>query len=184
MAVRAGDLARHRFTVEEFRERFGEDDRVELIDGDIIDMAPIGRKHNTVTSQLSAVFAHLLLEERAWVQSQGPVTISDLASEPQPDLLVARWREDRYWGGVPSAADALLVVEVSDSTVEGDRRVKVPLYLQAGVPEVWIVDVAGGLLEVHRVGSRPVLCHGDAVVSPGAFPDVVVEVGWLFGEDG
>lgn len=137
---------RFKLTVEQYH-RMGElgilreDDRVELIDGELVRMAPIGSMHGGLVSRLN----RLLVERvgRAGVVSpQNAVILSDF-TEPQPDLAVLRWRADDYMADTPTAGDALLVIEVADSSLRFDRDVKLRFYAQAGVPEVWIVDVRG-----------------------------------------
>lgn len=126
----------------------GPDDRVELIEGEIVDMAPIGSAHGgTVDGLAEAV--HAGLERRAIVRVQGPLRLSD-ESEPQPDLMLLRPRADRYRASHPGPGDVLLLVEVSDSTLRTDRNVKLPLYARHGIPEVWIVNLPDGVVEVHR----------------------------------
>jgi Uma2 family endonuclease len=145
--------APHRFSVEEYHRMagaglFGDDDRVELVEGEIIDMAPIGSRHAACVDRLNRLLVSRL-GERAIVRVQSPVRLSDL-SEPQPDVAVLAPRRDFYAGAHPGPADVLVVVEVADTTVAWDRGVKVPLYARAGVAEVWLVDLAGETVEVSR----------------------------------
>lgn len=141
----------HRLTVDEYH-RMAEagvllpDARVELIEGEIIDMAPIGSRHATAVDLLAERLI-TALRGAALVRIQGPVRLS-ARSEPQPDVAVLRLRADRYAGNHPSAADVLLVIEVSDATLRFDIDVKAKLYAQHGVPELWIVDVGGQQLHV------------------------------------
>ena len=144
-------LERHRWTVAEYR-RMGEtgtlaaDARVELIDGEIIDMAPIGSEHAGTVIQLTQLLVTTVIG-RALVDVQNPVELSD-ASEPEPDLMLLRPRPDFYKRSLPRAADVLLAIEVADSTLARDRDVKRPLYARHGIAEYWIVDVAGERLLV------------------------------------
>ncbi len=128
--------------------------RIELIEGELFDMAPIGPRHAGKVNRLVQEFARALTP-RALVAAQNPVVLGDF-SAPQPDIALLRPRPDFYEGGHPGPADILALVEVADATLEHDRTRKLPLYARFGVPEVWLVDVAGGRLEVHR---HP---HGDA----------------------
>ena len=123
-------------------------DRIELIDGEMIDMAPIGLKHAAVTARLNKWFV-LAVGDTAIVSPGGPVNLGDF-SEPQPDLMLLRPREDYYAGKIPEAADVLLVVEISDSTLAFDQGVKRALYARHDVVEYWIVDVAGQRIHVAR----------------------------------
>lgn len=144
---------RFKLTVEQYH-RMGElgilrpDDRVELIDGEIVRMAPIGSMHSGLVTRLTR-----LLVERVGrsgvVSPQNPVILSEV-TEPQPDLTVLRWRADDYTADTPKAGDTLLVIEVSDSSLRFDRQVKLRFYAQAGVPEVWILDLRARRLLVHR----------------------------------
>jgi Uma2 family endonuclease len=137
-------LARYSFTVEEYR-RMGEanvflqDARVELIEGEIVKMSPIGKRHASCVARLTRALT-LLLQHVALVWTQNPVELDEY-SEPQPDVCVLKWRDDFYNSGHPQPEDVLLVIEVSDSTLEYDRQIKVPLYARAGIPEVWIVNI-------------------------------------------
>jgi Uma2 family endonuclease len=135
---------RYKFTVEEYR-RMGEagilteDDRVELIAGEIVKMSPIGERHASCVGWLTRTLT-LMLQHVALVWVQNPLHLDDY-SEPEPDVLVLKLRDDFYRNGKPRPEDVLLVIEVSDSTLAYDRQVKVPLYARAGVPEVWIVNL-------------------------------------------
>jgi len=145
------EIARHSFTVAEF-ERMGEarifppDARLELIEGEIYEMPPIGSPHAACVTYL----AHVLNELGGGfsVRVQNPIRLNDF-SEPQPDLALVRWRDDFYRSAHPTPADVLLVVEVADATVETDREVKIPLYAKAGIPEVWLVNIPGGRIEIY-----------------------------------
>jgi Uma2 family endonuclease len=142
---------RHRFTVEEYHRMasaglLGEDDRVELVEGEIIDMAPIGSRHNACVARLTRLLVGRL-GERAIVFVQSSVRISDL-SEPEPDIAVLVPRDDFYAGAHPGPTAILLVVEVADATVGWDRSVKIPMYGRAGVAEAWVVDLTTETVEI------------------------------------
>ncbi len=125
----------------------GEDDRVELLGGEIVDMAPIGSRHLACVVALT----HLLVgpsEGRWFVSAQNPVRLSE-RDEPQPDLTLLRVRPDPAAPAPPGPEDVLAVIEVSDTTLSYDRNVKLPLYARAAIPEAWIVDLAGRKVEVH-----------------------------------
>jgi Uma2 family endonuclease len=146
------EVRRHRFTAEEYRAMgnagvLGEDDRVELVGGEIVDMAPIGSRHLACVVALT----HLLVERsegRYFVSTQNPVRLSG-HDEPQPDLALLGRRPDPAAPSPPGPEEVLLVVEVSDTTLSYDRNVKLPLYAGSGVPEAWLVDLAGRKVEVH-----------------------------------
>lgn len=147
------EVQRHRFTVKEYHRMaeariFTEDDRVELIDGEIVQTTPIGSPHAGCVNRLNRLFTSTL-GDRAVVAIQNPIALGS-HSEPQSDLVVLRPRADFYAGGHPEPGDVWLLVEVADTTLAFDRTVKGPLYARAGIPEVWLVDIAGQAVEVHR----------------------------------
>ena len=121
--------------------------RAELIEGEIIEMSPIGPRHASCVGRLTQMLA-LLLQRQAIVWVQNPLQLDDL-SEPEPDICVLRPRADFYAESLPTPADALLVIEVSEATLDYDRTKKLPLYARAGVPEVWIVNLTDGRIETH-----------------------------------
>src|SRR5262249_52950879 len=135
---------RHPFTVDEYY-RMAEvgllrpDARVELIEGEIIDMAPIGNWHSGTVNAVEDRLKHHR-RGRAVVAVQQPLRLSE-RSQPQPDIAVLNYREDYYRSRHPIATDVLLLIEVSDSTVRYDREVKLPLYARHGIPEFWIFDL-------------------------------------------
>lgn len=183
------EQARRLFTADEF-ERMGtagvlsEDDRVELIEGEIVEMAPIGPGHAGSVNRLNRLLVDLL-GDRAVIAVQNPVRL-DVRSEPQPDLTVARPRADFYEGAHPRPDDVLWLVEVAETSLAFDTRVKAPLYARAGIGELWIVDVSAGRVETHRQPASGVyeavstLGRGDRL-TPQAFADVSVEVADLLG---
>ena len=149
----ATQVARRLFTVEEYHRMgevgiLGEDDRVELVEGEIVQMSPIGSRHATCVRRLNHLFGRHLLG-RAIIDVQNPIRLSQ-HSEPQPDVSLLKPRADFYASGHPGPEDVLLVVEVVESSGAYDREVKVPLYARAGIPEVWVVDLAEGRVEVYR----------------------------------
>jgi Uma2 family endonuclease len=183
---------RHRFTVADY-QRLGEagilteDDRVELIAGEIIAMTPIGPKHLWCLNRLTYA-AVRAVGDRASVSVQNPIRLAD-DGEPQPDLAVLR-RQDGQ-DTVPTGADVLLVIEVADTSLAYDRGVKLPLYAAAGIPEAWLMDLAGEKIERHSdpgpAGYRSIAIAGrgealnstvlpaltlaaDAVLGPAAAP--------------
>jgi Uma2 family endonuclease len=178
-------LTRHRFTVEEYH-RMGEsgilpeDNRLELIAGDIVVREPIGVQHASTVDRLARLWMSRL-GDRANVRIQNPVQFPQLDSELQPDVMLLRPREDFYAAGHPQAADVLLLIEVADTTLRLDRRVKIPLYARAGVREVWLVDLTTSRLEINR---EPVDDHYGIVqirtrgerIAPEAFPDLTIDV--------
>src|ERR1700730_3657390 len=146
MSATADDILphRHRITVGEYYRMaelglLAPDARVELIAGEVIDMAPTGSQHGGTTNYLDYALKQAT-GGRALVRVQLPIRL-DEHNEPEPDLAVVKQRADFYKEGHPTAADALLIVEVGDTTLRYDREVKVPLYAARGISEVWIVDL-------------------------------------------
>jgi Uma2 family endonuclease len=128
-----------------------EDDRVELIDGEVRAMTPIGPLHVSIVNRLTALL-NRRVGEAAIVSVQNPIQLTDY-SEPQPDLAVLRPRADYYAHAHPTPADVLLVIEVADTSAAYDRGEKIPRYAAAGIPEVWLVDSEAELVECY---SQPV----------------------------
>lgn len=125
-----------------------EDDRVELIEGEIVEMNPIGSRHAGCVTRLNHLLSQAVAE-RAIVSVQNPVQLND-RSEPQPDLLLLKPRPDYYAEAHPGPGDVLLLIEVADASIDDDRNVKLPLYAQAGIPEVWLIDLENAVVEVYR----------------------------------
>jgi Uma2 family endonuclease len=152
---------------------------VELIDGEIIDMAAIGSPHAAVTNRLARLFSRALRDEAALVNVQSPLRL-DPYNEPQPDVMLLRPRADDYRASHPSAADVFLLVEVSETSLAYDRSIKLALYAKFGVPEVWIIDLPGNAVEVYRepkegaYASRERLTEG--LLAPALVPDLTIDV--------
>ncbi|HEV2124992.1 MAG TPA: Uma2 family endonuclease [Chloroflexota bacterium] len=123
------------------------DDRVELIEGEIVRMSPIGSKHAATVERARRLFEGRL-GDHVSVRSQNPVRL-DRRSEPEPDLTLVRFRADYYAETHPTPRDVLLIIEVADTTLHYDRHVKALLYARAGIPEYWIVDLTGDAIEAH-----------------------------------
>jgi Uma2 family endonuclease len=142
-------LLRRRISVDDYH-RMAEvgllpaNDRCELIEGEIIDMAPMGSRHHSTILRLSRCL-QLAVGDRALVSTQLPVRLGQ-HSEPEPDIALLKPRDDFYASALPTGPDCLLVIEVADTTLAYDVRIKVPLYAEHGVPEVWVLDLEGGLL--------------------------------------
>lgn len=170
-------IAKHWFTVAEY-DRMGEtgilteDDRVELVEGEIIEMSPIGKRHAACVGRLTNLFGRLLAERTiVWVQN--PIVLNDY-SEPQPDVALLRRRDDFYERSLPTPDDVLLVIEVADTTIEYDRQIKIPLYARAGIAEVWIVNLVDEQIEVYAehvndaYQSKREFKRGETINSPSA----------------
>jgi Uma2 family endonuclease len=185
-------VIRHAFTVDEWHRMgeaglFGDDARMELLDGEVIEMAPIGSPHAGGVNRLN----HLLtsaLGAQALVAVQNPVVLDD-RSEPQPDIAVLQPRPDDYSRSHPTPSEILLLIEVSDTTLAFDRDIKAPQYARTGVPEYWIVDLAGDQVMVMRepssTGYRDIRSLGPGnELSMGALPGVLFEVSQILGSSG
>jgi Uma2 family endonuclease len=174
-------LAAHRFTVDEYHRMgeagvFHEDDRVELVDGQIVEMSPIGVSHAACVTRLNQAFAALAARGRATVGVQNPAVLGR-HEEPQPDIAVLHYRRDGYGEAHPGPGDVFLLVEVADSSLGYDRGTKLPLYARSGVPEVWLVNLPGDVVEVFRqpregrYRDERTARRGETI-APLAFPDL------------
>jgi Uma2 family endonuclease len=177
-------VKRWRLTVDDYHRMakagiLHEDDRVELIEGELIEMAAVGSQHFACVNRANRLLSRQA-EGRFIVSIQNPVRLTRY-SEPEPDVVLLRPRDDDYESALPGPGDILLVIEVADTTLGYDRRVKLPLYAAAGIADVWLVNLPRHSVEVHREpeGNR---YHQVAVyrkgepVSPLLLPDVVVPV--------
>ncbi|MBI1735450.1 MAG: Uma2 family endonuclease [Candidatus Rokubacteria bacterium] len=180
------DRARRLFTVDEYDRMgvagvFGPEDRLELINGEIVEMSPIGPRHAACVASLTKVLV-IKIGERGVVWAQNPVTVPR-HSKPQPDVAVLRARS--YRDGHPEPDDVFLLIEVAETSLAYDRGVKRDLYARAGIAEYWIVDTDAETVEVFR---RPAAggygetrrMTRDDTIAPSAFPDVTIRVGDLF----
>ena len=179
---------RHKLDIDDYY-RMGDvgilrpEDRVELIDGEIIDMMPTGEGHISVVNRLNRALV-LACGDRAIVSVQNPVRL-DRFNQPQPDFALLRPRDDFYAAHMPGAADVLLLVEVADSSVRYDQTVKLPLYARFGVPEYWLVNLKTRVLDAYRLADgsygEPGR-HGPGERLPlAAAPEIAVPLDRLFG---
>lgn len=153
--LRQGILDRHRRRLSraEYHQMaeagiFSEDDHIELIAGELVDMAPIGDEHAGLTTQLNHLL-HRAAVTNALISVQSPLILDD-HNEPEPDLLLLHFRPDYYKHAKPRAEDVLLLIEVADTSLNYDRSVKLPLYAQHRIPEVWIINLKDRTVEIHR----------------------------------
>jgi len=177
-------------TVDEFRQAAEDgalslEARLELIRGELVEMAPIGDGHAGSVRRLNRQFSSRL-SSYAIVDVQNPILLRRQASEPQPDLALLRLRDDLYSTGTPTPADILLVVEVADSSLSYDRKVKMQLYAEADITEVWLVDLNSDTIFVHRrpspAGYQEVrACRRGDSISSEAFPEVRFTVDEILG---
>lgn len=189
MASTAQDLVRkHRLTVADYRRMaeagiFDEDSRVELIDGEIIDMSPIGSAHAGTVNRLIQSFGRAI-GQAAVLSVQNPVILGEF-SEPEPDIALLRPRDDFYTSAHPGPEDVLLIVEISQSSLRYDREVKIPLYARHDIPEVWLIDVEDKQIGLYRepaasayqnvVDPAPL-----GTVTPQLLPEIAVDLSGLF----
>jgi Uma2 family endonuclease len=185
-------MPRWRFTVDDYYRMaetgiLTERDRVELVEGEVIRMSPIGSMHAACVKRAANILTPRL-QGQAVVSVQDPVRLSD-HSEPQTDIALLRPRDDFYAGSHPGPDDVLLILEVADTTLAYDRQVKVPVYARAGIPEVWLADLPGDAMESHREpspdGYRIVQRYrrGERI-APQRFPDFSIGVEDLLGPPG
>lgn len=177
-------LTRYKLTVDDYH-RMGEagiltrEHRVELIEGDLIEMAPIGSGHGAVVGRLNKRLV-ISAGDQALIWIQMSIRLSRY-SEPEPDALILRPRADDYEKSLPTAKDVIALVEVADSSLGYDREIKLPLYARHGVAEVWLVDLRARQVEIHRrpgpdgYAEKLVARPGD-MLRPAALPSVEVAV--------
>lgn len=182
-------LSRRRFTIDDYHRMaeagvLSEDDRVELLEGEVIVMSPIGNRHAACVERLVDRLK-AAVSGRAMVRAQNPVVLSP-DSEPEPDLAVVKPRDDYYASQTPGPRDVYFLVEVAETSLEEDRAVKVPLYARHGVPEAWLVDLAAGRVEVFSdpaaEGYRSVeRCETGMTVTARSFPGLSITVREILG---
>jgi len=180
---------RYKLSVEDYH-RLGEagilteDSRVELIEGELIEMAPIGGPHMTVVNRLNKLLV-LAVGDRGVVSVQNPVRLSPY-SEPQPDFTVLRVRADDAAAAVPGPEDVLLLIEVADTTLAYDRDTKLGLYAKSGILESWIVNLSSQCIEVYREPtgdgySKRIDVQRQDSVAPLALPTIRIAAAEVFG---
>ncbi len=164
---------------------FMEDDRIELIEGEVVEMSPIGSFHASVVDILNQELNDKL-RKAATVRVQNPA-ILNFRTEPEPDIILLKQHPRFYRDKHPGPEDILLIIEVADSSLHYDRYTKMPLYARTGVVESWIVNLVDGAIEIHRQpspeGYRVIeICRGQDTVSPLAFPEIEIRVEEIVGE--
>ena len=187
MAIQTG---RRLFTVAEYEQMaqagiFREDDRLELIDGEIFEMSPIGSRHAACVRRLQRLLAQEL-GDRALVDAQNPVVLND-ASEPLPDVVVLKNRSDLYAARHPRPDDIFLVVEVADTSLSYDQEVKIPAYARSEISEVWVVDLNSASVHVYRTPTATgyqahTRVQSDATLAPQAFSECTLPVAGIVGD--
>ena len=182
-------VARYKFDVHQYHAMakagvLKEDDRVELIDGEIVAMSSIGPAHVGAVNS-SNMFWAIRLGGRAIVQIQNPIRL-DERNQPQPDIAILKLKDDFYRSGLAGPDDVLLLIEVSDTSLRYDRRIKLALYARFGIPEVWIANIRARAIEAYtdpvngEYTSLQTFRRGQTA-TPTAFPDVVLPVSDIIG---
>lgn len=182
-------ITRRPFTVTDYRRMLeagilSEDDRVELIDGEVRAMSPIEPFHAAIVKRFNALLNQLIADTNI-ISIQDPIQLSDY-TEPEPDIAILRLQEDFYATQHPTPPDVLLIIEVADSSVEYDREEKIPRYAQAGIPEVWLVDVANETVEqytqprIDQYGAKQTFERGQ-VIRVQSVPQIEILVNRMFG---
>lgn len=175
-------LLTRKFTVEQYHKMahtqiLHHQEHIELIQGEIITMSPIGFRHAFVTNYLANWFAHNL-GEKVFVSTQNPISLGN-RSEPQPDLALLKPVENFYADRLPTATDILLLIEVADSSLVYDREIKIPLYAQHQIPEVWLINLTQNQLECYRdpqnnhYQNQSIFTPNQSL-SPLAFPELII----------
>ena len=180
--------AKHPLTVTDFARMaevgiLGEDDKIELIEGELIDMAPMGPGHLGAVAWLTKTLVGAAAD-KALVSVQSSILLSD-RSQPQPDLVLLKARADYYRHALPIPADILLLIEVVDTSIQYDRDIKLPLYSKSGIPEVWLVNLKDQAIEIHQEPGvkgyrRTLRPDDDKVISPILFPDFRLSIKQFF----
>jgi Uma2 family endonuclease len=189
LLARYPTVPRHLLTVDDYHRMgeagiLSEDDRVELIEGELVEMEPIGSEHAAAVNDLTRLLI-MAVGDRALVSPQNPVRL-DRRSEPQPDFALLRPRPDGYRSALPTPQDTLLIIEVAHSSLAYDRAVKLALYATHRIPEVWIVNLAATEVEVHRKPQNDRYTESarvgrSEIVEIEALPGIRIEVGKIFG---
>jgi Uma2 family endonuclease len=165
---------------------FAESERVELIEGQLIAMSPIGSPHFAAVNTLNRLLVRAI-GDLAIVSVQNPVRLND-RSEPEPDVAIIRPRDDEYRSGLPGPADVLLIIEVASSSIDYDRSVKLALYARHSIPEFWIVNLDLACIEVYRSPdikrsnySSCLRLGGEGTLEIVSLPGVLISAAPIFG---
>jgi Uma2 family endonuclease len=189
MSVLTAALPHRKFTVDEYhyfieQGVFKPEERLELIEGELIEMSPIGKKHASCVNFLIELLRDFL-GKNVIISPQNPIVLDDL-SEPQSDICILKRREDFYRTTNATAKDALLVIEVADTTVKYDREVKFPRYAANGIAEAWLIDLENDRVEIHSEPTAfgyslvKILHRGQAAES-NALPEIKIPVVEILG---
>ncbi len=187
-------IQRHAVTLDEYERMveagvFEPEARLELITGEIVDMAPPGPGHAASVSRLHQYLGEQLKRRAIFWPQGNPIRLPNSNSRPQPDMTLLRWRDDYYATKLPGPEDVLLLVEVSDSTLKFDRGDKLQLYAEAGIPEYWIVNLVDGVVEAYsdpNAGTYQTMRtaqRGETLLLPGGL-EGNIQVADIVGEEG
>ncbi len=181
-------IQRRSFRIDEYHRMaeagiFSRNEHIELITGEIMTMVPIGSYHASQVDRFNRFFMERI-REKAIVRVQNPISI-DQYSEPEPDIALVTPRPDFYAAHHPKPEDVLLIIEVSDSSLDYDRNIKLPLYAKADIPEVWIVNLQEACIEVysepteHGYATSRKYYEGKTII-PSRFPNISISVDEIF----
>lgn len=180
---------RRHFTVHEYYRMaeagiLREDDRVELIEGEVVEMPPIGSQHAACVDRLNWLLSQRLNSGETIIRVQSPIRLN-VDTEPQPDIAIVRFREDFYRMRHPGPEEVLLLIEVADSSARYDRDIKVPLYAREGIAEVWLLDLEQQTVEVFRTPSPSGYAthlerRGDQLLTPEGLPALLLRSEEIF----
>ena len=178
----------HRITVADFQkmEQVGilkPTARVELIEGVIVDMSPIGPAHNGIVDHLSQLL-HRAVVDRGIVRTQGSIILNE-NNEPEPDITILKPKSDFYIKELPTPEDIFLVIEIADVSLKEDRGLKIPLYAKHNIPEVWLIDIVNKSVEIYLEPSpsryQKIVCpEKPGIIKPWLLPNVDVDLSRLF----
>ncbi|NJL02744.1 MAG: Uma2 family endonuclease [Spirulinaceae cyanobacterium RM2_2_10] len=182
-------LATHKFTADQYQKMgeagiFHPEARLELIQGDILVMSPIGLKHAATVNRLANLLPRLV-GDRTIVSIQNSIRLNDY-SEPQPDVVLLQPRADFYESQIPQPDNVLLLIEIADSSLRYDRRVKAPLYAENNIQEFWLINLLDQTLECYRQPQAEAYTdqqtlNRDQAIAPLAFPDLTLNLTQILG---
>jgi Uma2 family endonuclease len=181
-------LMTRKFTVAQYEKMrdvgiIGDREKIELIEGEIIEMSPIGLKHMAMVMRLTNILPNLI-GNNTLISIQNPITLNDY-SQPEPDLVLLKYRQDYYETKQPTPADILLLIEVSDSTIKYDREIKLPIYATNDVQEVWLINLNNETIEVYRYPQGTTYQHNqimrqNEVISSLKLPELFLKISEIF----
>lgn len=191
MSAILASLPHRKFTVDEYHNFiesgvFAPEERLELWEGEFIEMSPIGKRHAGCVAGLTAYLNHLFFQKLV-VWTQNPIVLNNF-SEPEPDVCLLKQRNDFYRTVNATAQDVLLTIEVADSTVKYDRDIKFPKYAENGIPEAWLIDLENDRIEIHSQPTKngyklvKILHRGDIAEST-VFEEIKIAVDDILGKE-